>query len=377
MKSWQGKVLLVAGLLLGVVLVSWAAFPGWRERPNGWLELIGAAAVPVAAIIVPLIGWFQEKQKAEIHTSGGPVLGDLITGGGPAIVGDQYNYSIQIDANSERLLRLIQPRFTGDLQKATQQYLTFLYDQHCYLSLKGLGVSDRVPLRLRLLDLYIPLKVRLELPRGETWQQEARLLAGRKLDEQEAAQARLSEPQSALDVLREHAGLILLGDPGAGKSTFLKYLTLQLTLGQGEELGLGERLPVLMPLAAYANALEDGDVRLDDFIADYFCQTCGELPVGEMLRQALKTGRALVLLDGLDEVKDKGLRGTVVERAVQFYNFHRRAGNKFVITSRIIGYREVRPNAEDLMEGTLIDFDDEEIQLFVERWTSALERQAA
>ncbi|HQH87122.1 MAG TPA: SUMF1/EgtB/PvdO family nonheme iron enzyme, partial [Anaerolineaceae bacterium] len=313
------------------------------------------------------------SDKPQINTGGGPAVVSERVEAETLIVRDQNNYHLLINTNSDRLLYLIRPQFTGDLQKATRQYLTFLYDQYCYLGFKGLGVSDRVPLRLSLLDLYIPLKARLELPHGETWQAEVRV-AGRKLSEQKANQARLSKPQPVLDVLKKHAGLILLGDPGAGKSTFLKYLTVQLALGQ--DLGLGDRLPVLVPLAAYANALEAGDVRLDDFIADYFCQTCGDLPVSEMLRQALEAGRVLVLLDGLDEVKDPGLRVTVVERAMQFYNFHRRSGNKFVITSRIIGYREVRPNADDLIEGTLIDFDDEEIQLFVERWTSALERQA-
>ncbi|MBE0698571.1 MAG: SUMF1/EgtB/PvdO family nonheme iron enzyme, partial [Anaerolineaceae bacterium] len=223
--------------------------------------------------------------------------------------------------------------------------------------------------------LYIPLRARLELPRGETWQEEVRL-AGRRLSDEEKKQMRLSEPQPVLDVLREHAGLILLGDPGAGKSTFLKFLTLQLALGQGKPLGLGDRLPVLVPLAAYANALEEADVRLDDFIASYFCQTCGDLPVDELLADALKAGKALVLLDGLDEVKKLALRGTVVERAITFYNFHRRSGNKFVLTSRIIGYREVRPSADDLLEGTLVDLAEDEIADFVERWTAALERQA-
>jgi len=336
MKRWAWALL--AGILwLGVVLVSWFLIPGFQNAPGSFWFLLGASAPTVVAFVVG--------------------LRDLLRSDKPPI-----NIYTQITINSDRLLRLIRPQFTGDLQKATRRYLTFLYDQYCYLGLKGLGVLDGVPLRLSLLDLYIPLKARLELPRGETWQPEVRV-AGRKLSEQEANPARLSEPQPVLDVLKKHAGLILLGDPGAGKSTFLKYLTVQLALGQ--DLGLGDRLPVLVPLAAYANALEAGDVRLDDFIADYFCQTCGDLPVSEMLRQALEAGRVLVLLDGLDEVKDQGLRVTVVERAVQFYNFHRRSGNKFVITSRIIGYREVRPNADDLIEGTLIDFDDEEIQLFV------------
>ena len=373
MKRWAWALL--AGILwLGVVLVSWFLIPDWHNAVGGFWSLLVASAPAVAAFVVSLRDLLRQE-KPQILTGGGPAVVSERVEAGTFIVRDQNNYHTQITIHSDRLLHLIRPNFTGDLQEATRQYLTFLYDQFCYPGFKGLGVSDRVPLRLSLLDLYIPLKARLELPRGETWQSEVRV-AGRKLLEQEADQARLSEPQPVLDVLEKHAGLILLGDPGAGKSTFLKYLTLRLALGQGQDLGLGDRLPVLIPLAAYANALEAGEVRLDDFIADYFCQTCGDLPVDEMLRQALKAGRALVLLDGLDEVKDQGLRHTVVERAIQFYNFHRRAGNKFVITSRIIGYREVRPNADDLIEVTLIDFDDEEIQLFVERWTSALERQA-
>jgi len=92
-----------------------------------------------------------------------------------------------------------------------------------------------------------------------------------------------------------------------------------------------------------------------------------------MLDEALKRGGAVVLLDGLDEVKDLGLRHLVVERVVDFYAFHRRQGNKFVLTSRIVGYRGVRPTAEGLAECTLVDFDDEEIELFVERWTLAIE----
>jgi formylglycine-generating enzyme required for sulfatase activity len=81
-------------------------------------------------------------------------------------------------------------------------------------------------------------------------------------------------------------------------------------------------------------------------------------------------------LDGLDEVRDINMRNTVVERVVDFYTFHRHQGNKFVLTSRVVGYRAVRPSAEDLAECTIVDFEDDEIESFVERWTTALEKQA-
>jgi len=95
-----------------------------------------------------------------------------------------------------------------------------------------------------------------------------------------------------------------------------------------------------------------------------------------MLSEALKAGRALILLDGLDEVRDLNVRNMVVERVADFFAFHRRQGNKFVLTSRVVGYRAVRPSAEDLVECTIVDFEDDEIEEFIKHWTSAIERQA-
>ncbi|MCI0731525.1 MAG: SUMF1/EgtB/PvdO family nonheme iron enzyme [Chloroflexi bacterium] len=269
------------------------------------------------------------------------------------------------------------PPTARDLRLATGRYLAHLVQRYRYLDFKGMGVSDRIPLRLPLAEMYVPLKARIELPEGETWARELKL-AGRPVspEEAEAIGRRLSEPQPVVELLRQHDGLIILGDPGAGKTTFLKYLAMRLALGEGEALGLGTRLPVLFPLSAYANTLAKQDVPLHRFIADYYRNLGSDLPVGAMLDEALEQGGALLLLDGLDEVKDQGLRHLVVERVITFFTFHQQQGNKFILTSRIVGYKEVRRTAEGLAECTLVDFDDAEIERFVEQWTGALERTA-
>jgi predicted NACHT family NTPase len=61
---------------------------------------------------------------------------------------------------------------------------------------------------------------------------------------------------------------------------------------------------------------------------------------------------------------------------VDFFCAYRRQGNKFILTSRIVGYREVRPTTEGLAECTLVDFETAEIADFIDKWTAALERAA-
>lgn len=264
---------------------------------------------------------------------------------------------------------------TEQARSITTAYLEQVVNRYRYLDFKGMGVTDRVALQLPLLEMYVPLRARRELPAGDTTARSLRL-AGRAVSEAEAAEMgqHLSEPQPVIDLLQAHAGVIVLGDPGAGKTTFLKYLALLLAFDQGERIGLAGYLPVLIPLAAYANRLEQGDVALQDFLGDYYRSLGIPLPIGDLLSAVLTQGRALLLMDGLDEVQSLLQRTTLVKRFEEFFAFHRKTGNKFVLTSRIVGYRDLRPSAPGLLEATLVDFDEHEIAQFVGKWSQAVER---
>lgn len=325
-------------------------------------------------------GYFAQN----VTTQGGDLIGrDQYIGGdvvhGPKVViRDTVLIADQTAAELLRALRVTKPDAEG-LRKATVQYLELLLNRYRYLDFRGMGMADRVALRLPLAEMYVPLKARIEMPKGETWAREV-LLAGRKATADEIAVMgeRLSEPQPLLDLLAKHDGLVILGDPGAGKTTFLKYLTLLLALGEsavaGLPAGLKRRLPILVPLSAYANALAEADVALDDFLATYYRKQGVRLPLDTLLSTALGGGQALLMLDGLDEVQALEQRTLVVERVEQFFAYHRQQGNKFLLTSRIVGYREVRPTVDGLAECTLVDFDDDDIADFVTKWAHALER---
>ena len=262
------------------------------------------------------------------------------------------------------------------IETLTRRYLEFLINQYRYLDFQGMGMADRVALRLPLTEMYVPLKARIEVPKGDTLARDL-LVGGRKAsdDEIEAMGERLSEPQPILELLKRFDGLIILGDPGAGKTTFLKYLAVNLAAGQGDPLGLAERLPILVPLSAYANAIDKAkdDIPLQEFLSEYYRKQGIKLRVGELLDAALEEGKALVMLDGLDEVQDLTQRSLVVGRVMTFFSFHRNQGNKFLLTSRIVGYKDVRRVVDGMRECTLADFDDEEIKEFVAKWTVALE----
>lgn len=319
-----------------------------------------------------------------VDTQGGDLIGrdqhigrDLVHG--PKVeIRDTVLIADKTAAELLRAFRVAQPD-AEQLRKATQQYLELLLNRYRYLDFRGMGMADRVALRLPLVEMYVPLKARIEMPKGDTWAREVKV-AGRKAtqDEIDVMGERLSESQPLLDLLAKHDGLVILGDPGAGKTTFLKYLALCLALGESAVPGLvatlGARLPILVPLSAYANALAEADVALDDFLGDYYRKQGVHLPVAALLATALANGQALLMLDGLDEVQALEHRTLVVERVEQFFAYHRQQGNKFLLTSRIVGYREVRPVVDGLAECTLVDFDDEEIADFVTKWAHALER---
>jgi formylglycine-generating enzyme required for sulfatase activity len=175
-------------------------------------------------------------------------------------------------------------------------------------------------------------------------------------------------------LLGEYPGLVVLGDPGAGKSTLLKVLALACADGRAQErLGLeGEWLPILLPMAAYAAALHKSEeCSLLAFLPDYFCMRGLDCDLAPLLADTLKRGQAMILLDGLDEVLEG--RPFVAARVEDFFREYAPAGNRLVVTSRIVGYRDVPLRAEGLTTITLVDFQREQIEQFAHNWCHAFE----
>ncbi len=188
------------------------------------------------------------------------------------------------------------------------------------------------------------------------------------LEEQKewAIRDRSSPRISARDVLKQSKNkAVLLGAPGSGKTTLASYLGLMLA-NDPTNIGFdanGDWLPIVVRIRDWI--LSPG-VGLLEYLRSYAEKmTVKSLPIG-FFEYWLDRGKALILLDGLDEVVDEAQRRKVAEEIETF--LHRYQDNPAVITSRPAGYRWDFFNLDEFPHYTLEPFDERQRNEFIEHW---------
>jgi energy-coupling factor transporter ATP-binding protein EcfA2 len=155
-----------------------------------------------------------------------------------------------------------------------------------------------------------------------------------------------------LVAVRTRKHLMILGRPGAGKTTFLKRLAT--LCKQGEFLP--ERVPIFVTLKEFAEA--PNQPGLVEFIATSYLNA----PNSPAIAQLLQQGRGLVLLDGLDEVLE-----TQHDRVLrEIEDFARRYEQSSILITCRIAAREYI--FQQFTEVEVADFTDQQIQDFADKW---------
>ena len=202
---------------------------------------------------------------------------------------------------------------------------------------------------------------------------------------------------SAVDQLNQHKRLVLLGDPGSGKSTFVNFVTLCLAggllhnpqvniglltaplpndEGQDEEKPQswthGFLLPVRVVLRDFAaeGLPSAGEQATAKHLWEFLVRTLKETAFGDyaplLRRHLLETG-GLVLLDGLDEVSEAHARRTQLKTAIE--DFARSFPKcRIVVTSRTYAYQEQDWQLADFRKAELAPFTAGQIIRFVDQW---------
>ena len=156
-----------------------------------------------------------------------------------------------------------------------------------------------------------------------------------------------------LQVAIEEKRLYLLGKPGSGKTTFLKYLTLQACAGKIA------RTPIFVSLKEWS----DTQLTLLEFIAQQF-EICQFPDAGDFILSLLKNGKAFLLFDGLDEVNQEDKQRSELIRSLE--NFSKRYPNINICIT-------CRNAASDYMFDQFVyleiaEFSDKQIRQFARKW---------
>jgi formylglycine-generating enzyme required for sulfatase activity len=199
-------------------------------------------------------------------------------------------------------------------------------------------------------------------------------------------------PQIITEAIMQHQHLVLLGEPGSGKSTGLRYLTLTLAqAGLDESVDLaaqlegwdtlgeqGRLLPLFLPLLPFAKRFvnpADHPCNADDlwnYIATELEANGRYEGLAAAVHEELENGRVLLMLDGLDEVVGEHSRRQVV-RAVQAFA-EQYPQCRIVVTCRVRAY-EGQHNQQWQLPGwktaTLADWTLGQMQHFVQAWYAA------
>jgi hypothetical protein len=295
-------------------------------------------------------------------------------------------------------------------------YLEQLREQTAWIDIRGLQVSSGKAHRFSIEDLYIPLTAVQGSQVMTTW--------GRLVDAPEQIYGGIGRPDE-LQAALTYPKLVIVGDPGAGKTTFLRRIAFALSdsllksesgffqqlssstsapleeeknrqfigrlmkiLGRAEEKSRQHRtrveapFPILIRITELAEHIERSLQQIGriqpttrespDWLLDFLNTRNRELNWLlriDFFRDKLKNSSCVVLLDGLDEASRRSERESMsrlFEQATKAY-----PGCRFVVTTRPLAYTG-QTVLEEFQTARIEPIEPKAIRTFLNYWCKNL-----
>ncbi|MFH9089199.1 NACHT domain-containing protein [Streptomyces sp. NPDC017673] len=228
-----------------------------------------------------------------------------------------------------------------------ERYRRHLVHRHGRLTIFGIEVDDEWPLD----DAYLSL----ETVDGKA--QQANIEAAGEHGRPAA------RPERAERALAGRGRVLLRGVAGAGKTTLVQWLAVTTAECRPSRnlAHLFGRVPFVLPLRSLTRAGRELPVP-SDFLTVVGCPHTA--PTG-WTERVLTAGRALLLVDGIDEVPESQRDGTRRWLRNLLREF---PGNVWLVTARPSAVRENWLEADEFHELSLAPMNGEDVTTFIKRW---------
>lgn len=162
---------------------------------------------------------------------------------------------------------------------------------------------------------------------------------------------------------------VILGDPGAGKSTLAAKFAHDVALdGSG-------RVPFLLVLREFTTSFDEGGRDLVHYLEKLSRAPYNLRPPEHAVEYLLRNGRAVLVLDGLDEIVRPELRRRVAALVDGFAHLYPTV--PVLVTARRIGYDEAPLSSSLFTTAHILEFADDHVRSYVRNWFTLDEATSA
>lgn len=161
--------------------------------------------------------------------------------------------------------------------------------------------------------------------------------------------------------------VVLLGNPGGGKSTFTqKFAHVLATCYSERPFADRQVTPILVILRDYGAKKKQLNCSIVQYIETKANSDYQTPPPSGAFEYLILTGRVVVIFDGLDELLDTSYRREISSDIELFCNLY--PSVPVLVTSREVGYDQAPLDPEKFEVFRLAPFDENQVREYVTKW---------